>query len=139
MSESSSPPPPEPRSTLESVKDVAAGVLGSVQTRLELLSNELAEERARFELAAIFAIGLIFFGSISFILLTLLAVVMIDDQTTKEIVFAVIVFLYIMATATCGLLLRKQLKDRGKPFHSTIEELRKDRDRISHLFNRQSE
>lgn len=121
---------------MDAAKDLTSGVLGTVQTRLELLSNELAEERARIEKMIFFGVAFLGTGIISIILITLVPFVWFDHETSKEIAFGVILLIYISIAFISGLLLRKQMKDRGKPFQHTIDELRKDRERLGKFIKR---
>jgi len=129
----------ESASTVEAARDFASGFLNQVQTRLELFSNELAEERARLERITVFTVGMVFFGGVFFVLLSVFAVVAIDDQATKEVVFLGIIIFYAILAILCGIGLNRQIKGRGKPFTETIAEIRKDRERLGGIFNRDSD
>ena len=64
----------------ESMKRMAATLLDMIQTRLELLSNEIDEERLHFRQVLLYAsIALLFFG-ISIMLLTMFVVVVFWDS-----------------------------------------------------------
>ncbi|MEM1059379.1 MAG: phage holin family protein [Verrucomicrobiota bacterium] len=126
-------PPPEPKerpSAVDSAREFSAGVLGSIQTRLELLSNELAEERARLEKIVMYGVMFVGTGIISMILLTFSPLLLFEDEASKKYAFVVIFGIYVLTAFGSGLALRHYLVNRPKPFSATIEELRKDRDRL---------
>ncbi len=143
MSDSSEAKPPEPepkasgrQSPMDAAKELTSGVLGTVQTRLELLSNELAEERARIEKMILYGVVFLGTGIITMVLLTFSPLVFIQDPLAQDIAFGFIFCLYFVSACVSGFLLRKNIKDRGKPFQHTIEELKKDRDRLGKFVKR---
>lgn len=143
MSDSAEAKPPEPeaktsgrQSPMDAAKELTSGVLGTVQTRLELLSNELAEERARIEKMILYGVIFLGTGIITMVLLTFSPLVLIQDPLAQDIAFGFIFCLYLAVALFSGFMLRKHIKDRGKPFQHTIEELRKDRDRLGHFIKR---
>lgn len=112
---------------MESLKRMVDTLLFIVQTRLELLSNELEEERVRSGLLLLYgAIALFFFG-MSILLLTVLIVVAFWDN---HILFVIsgLVALFVIAGLVSWLAFRKVARKRFRLFSSSLEELAEDRD-----------
>jgi uncharacterized membrane protein YqjE len=105
-------------------------VFGAVlHTRLELFVTELEEERERLKQALILTL-LAFFGfSLGIILLTIF-VVAIFWQSGWIYAVGVLAAVYLSIGVIAGLLLRNAIAARPVLFSATLEELRKDRDRL---------
>jgi uncharacterized membrane protein YqjE len=105
-------------------------VFGAVlHTRLELFVTELEEERERLKQALILTL-LAFFGfSLGIILLTIF-VVAIFWQSGWIYAVGVLAAVYLSIGVIAGLLLRNAIAARPALFSATLEELRKDRDRL---------
>lgn len=114
----------------ESLKRMAGTVLAILQTRLELLANELYEERLRFEQTLLYAgIALLFFG-LSIMLLTIFVVVLFWDSQRLPVLGGLTAMFFI-----AGLLmwsaLRRTAKKRHQLFSASLAELSNDRQQLA--------
>jgi uncharacterized membrane protein YqjE len=120
--------PPSP-GLLGSARAVLAGLVDIGQTRLQLASTELEEERLRLtELLLIGAAALFCFG-IGLVLATLLLVVLFWD-THRVLVLAVATALYLGTAAALVVALRRKARAKPPLFAATLAELRQDRDAL---------
>ena len=115
---------------MDSLKRLTDTLLAILQTRLELLSNEIEAERLHFEQMLLYGgIALFFFG-MSITLLTVFIVVLFWDSH-RLLVLGGFTALFFVA----GLLLWNALRriTRGKPrlFSASLAELADDRDRLA--------
>ncbi len=113
-----------------SLRRLVGSVLRVLQTRLEILSTEVAEERFNITRALVVAFAVLIFLQAGTLLAVLFAVLVIGrDHWLAAIGIAALVLLL---AAGGGLLwLRSWLKSRPPMFATTIAELRKDRDRLA--------
>lgn len=112
---------------MESLKRMVDTMLSIVQTRLELLSNELEEERVRIGLLLLYgAIALFFFG-MSILLLTVLIVVAFWDNHLL-LVISGLVTLFVIAGLVSWSAFRKVARKRFRLFSGSLDELAEDRD-----------
>lgn len=113
----------------ESLKRVAGTVFVILQTRLELLANELDEERLRIEQTLLYAgIALLFFG-LSIMLLTVLVVVVFWDSQRLPVLGGLAAFFLIAGLLMCGVL-RRTAKKRHPLFSASLAELSDDREQL---------
>ena len=115
---------------MESLKRLVHTLVSISQTRLELLSNELEEER--FRISRILVVGgiTLFFFGLAILLATMFVVVLFwDSHRLLAIGGLAIVFM------TGGLLtlnaFRTLCRERPKLFAASLAELSKDRDQLS--------
>lgn len=115
----------------ESMKRMAATLLDMIQTRLELLSNEIDEERLHFRQVLLYAsIALLFFG-ISIMLLTMFVVVVFWDSQ-RLLVLASLAGLFFIAGLLMWDALRRLTRKKSKLFSTSLGELNNDRDQLAH-------
>ena len=100
-----------------------------LQTRLELIGIELAEEKDR--LIAVLFLGLagMMFAMLALIALTALIAIAFWD-TYRWQALAGLTFVYGAAAVFCGLKARRGLHTAPLVFQETIEEFQKDRDAL---------
>lgn len=116
---------------LNSLKTLLATLLAIVQTRLELVSTEFEEERARLQsvlmllLAALFCLG---FGAL---LLTLFIVVLFWDTHRLSVTAGCAIF-YLGLGWSAAAAARAKLRSKPRLFAATLAELSKDRDSLKH-------
>ena len=115
---------------LESVKRVAGTLLAMFQTRLELLSNEIEEERLRLRQMLFYASIALFFFGLSIMLLTVLIVVVFWDSH-RLLVLANLAALYFIVGLLFWNALRQASQQRPKLFSSSLAELSNDRDQLA--------
>jgi uncharacterized membrane protein YqjE len=114
----------------ESLKRVAGTVFVILQTRLELLANELDEERLRIEKTLLYAgIALLFFG-LSIMLLTVLVVVVFWDSQRLPVLGGLSAF-FLIAGLLMWNALRLTAKKRHPLFSASLAELSDDREHLS--------
>lgn len=123
MSESPSP------KFLESLRNLAGSLVSMLQTRLELASVELAEERARLmKVALLTCFGLVFF-SMALFTFTLLIAILFWETYRWQAIGAIVVF-YSICAAACLLIARHKVRSAPPLFEATLAELDKDREML---------
>ncbi|GAA7762235.1 MAG: hypothetical protein COC14_02530 [Burkholderiaceae bacterium] len=123
MSESPSP------KFLESVRNLASSVVSMLQTRLELASVELAEERGRLMKVALLAcFGLVFFSMALMTFTLLVAIVFWESYRWQAL--GIIILAYLACAAICLLLARRMVRRAPPLFEATLAELDKDREML---------
>lgn len=114
----------------ESLTRMAGTLLSIFQTRLELLANELEEERLRFEQTLLYSgIALLFFG-LSIMLLTVLIVVFFWDSQ-RLLVLGGLAGLFFIAGLLVWNLSRNLLRKKSKLFSASLAELSSDRSQLA--------
>jgi len=112
---------------MESLKRMVDTLLYIVQTRLELLSTELEEERVRIgQLLLYGAIAFFFFG-MSILLLTILIVAAFWDDHLLWVLSG-LVALFVIAGLVAWFAFRKVARKRFRLFSNSLDELAEDRD-----------
>lgn len=123
MSESSSP------KFLDSLRNLTGSVVSMLQTRLELASVELAEERTRLMKVALLAcFGLVFF-SMALMTFTLLIAILFWETYRWQAIGAIVVF-YLLCAAACLVVARNKVRNAPPLFEATLAELDKDREML---------
>ena len=115
---------------MESLKRLVHTLVSIGQTRLELLSNELEEERFRISRILVVGVITLFFFGLAILLATLFVVVLFwDSHRLMAIGGLAIVFM------VGGLLslntFRTLCRERPKLFAASLAELNKDREQLS--------
>ena len=114
----------------ESLKLMAGTMLSIVQTRLELLANELEGERLHFEQTLLYSgIALLFFG-LSIMLLTVFIVVVFWDSR-RLLVLGSLAGLFFIAGLLVWHASRSLLRKKSKLFSASLAELSCDRDHLT--------
>jgi uncharacterized membrane protein YqjE len=114
----------------ESLKTLTSTLVGIVHTRIELLSTELEEERARLGsmlvavLVAIFCIGL------GVVLATLMVVVAFWD-THRVLVLGLLAALFLSAGVIAWSFVLDKARSKPRLFHASLSELDKDREHLT--------
>lgn len=112
---------------LESLRSLAGSMGAMIQTRLELASVELAEERSRLMKMAMLALfGLVFFGLAMVTLTVLIAIVFWDSYRWQAIGF--LIGIYLLACVACLMYARHLGRSAPPLFEATLAELDKDRE-----------
>lgn len=114
----------------ESLKRLAGTLLSIVQTRLELLGNELEAERLHFEQTLLYrVIALLFFG-LSIMLFTVFIVVVFWDSQRLPVLGGLAGLFFI-----AGLLIwntsRNLIRKTPRLFSASLAELSSDRDQLT--------
>lgn len=123
----------EPRAAggglFDSLKTLGATLAAILQNRLELLSTDLAEERARLGSILLLALVALFCLGVGVLLLTLLVVVLFWD-THRLAALGTLTALFLAAGAWIGWLARERLRSKPRLFEASIAELEKDREHL---------
>ena len=114
----------------ESLKRVAGAMFSIAQTRLELLANELEEERLHFEQTLLYSgIALLFFG-LSIMLLTVFIVVAFWD-IQRLLVLGSLAALFFIAGLLVWNASRNLIRKKSKLFSTSLAELSSDRNQLA--------
>jgi uncharacterized membrane protein YqjE len=114
---------------MESSKRVVSTLLTIFQTRLELLSNEIEEERLRVRQMLFYGSIALFFFGLSIMLMTVFIVVLFWDSYRLPVLGGLAALFFL-----AGLLVWNSLQcaasERSKLFSSSLAELDEDRARL---------
>mgnify|MGYP001764852231 CR=1 FL=1 len=114
---------------LGSVRELARTLLAFAETRARLAAGELEEQAVRFiEIALWFAFTLLFVGA-ALVFLSILVVLAFWDAN-RVLAAGLLALLYLGAGGASALVLRARLRERPRFLAATLEELRKDRERV---------
>jgi len=114
---------------IESSKRVVGTLLTIFQTRLELLSNEIEEERLRVRQMLFYGSVALFFFGLSIMLLTVFIVVVFWDSYRLSVLGG-LTALFFLAGLLVFNSLRNLALERTKLFSSSLSELEVDRARL---------
>ena len=123
---------PQPRpagNLLASAKTFVATLVAIIGTRLEIAAGELEEERLRLSGIVAYAAMVFLFAALGLIFLSLLIVVVFWDEH-RIAALGGIVLVYTLLALIAGLQLRKRLSQKSRLFSVTVDELRKDEERL---------
>lgn len=112
-----------------SIKRLTATLTSIVSTRLELLANELQEERLRLTQMLLFALFALFCFGMTLLLLTVFIVVLFWDDHRLAVLGAMSVIFFVSGLLA-ALLLRGKAQEKSKLFSASLAELEKDRERL---------
>lgn len=115
---------------MESSKRVAGTLLAIIQTRLELFSNEIEEERLRLRQMFIYGSIALFFFGLSVMLLTVYIVVLFWDSYRLEVLGGLSI-LFFIAGLLVWLALNRLARARHRLFSTSMNELINDRNRLA--------
>ncbi len=121
---------PQTEGLLASLKTLTATLVGVVQTRLELLSTDVAEERARLTAILVTVMVALFCLGVGTVLLTVLIVVVFWD-THRLAAIGGLTALFLIGGAGLWALAMHKLRTKPRLFDASISELAKDRDHLS--------
>lgn len=111
---------------LESAKRLLCTLTSIISTRLELLANELQEERLRLTQMLFFALATLFCFSMGILLLTVFIVVLFWDDHRLAVLGGLTV-LFFASGGLMALLLRSKARAKPRLFSASLGELAKDR------------
>jgi len=114
---------------LGSVRELARTLLSFAETRARLAAGELEEQAVRFvEIALWIAFTLFFFGG-ALVFLSVLIVLAFWDAN-RLLAAGLLAVLYLGAGCASALVARARMRERPRFLAATLEELRKDRERV---------
>lgn len=111
---------------VESAKRLLHTLLSTVSTRIELLANELHEERLRLTQMLFFALAALFCFGMGVMLLTVFVVVLFWDDH-RLAVLGGLCALFFVAGVLMALLLRDKALTKPRLFSASLAELARDR------------
>jgi uncharacterized membrane protein YqjE len=112
-----------------SVKRLAATLISIVATRLELLANELQDERLRLTQMLLYSLFGVFCFGMGVLLLTVFIVVIFWDDH-RLVVLGGLCTLFFVLTMLMAMLLRNKAHSKSKLFSASLAELAKDREQL---------
>lgn len=115
---------------LGSLKNLAATLVAVVETRLQLLANELHAEKLRLVQLGVFAAAAIFFIALGIIMLTLLAVAAFWDSH-RLLAIGGFAGIYLLLGIAFGVTVFRRATERSRVFEDSLQELAKDREGLS--------
>jgi uncharacterized membrane protein YqjE len=115
---------------LGSTRSLLATIVELAHTRLQLLANEIEEEKLRFGQVLLFAVVAVLFFALGVTFLTLLVIVQFWD-THRVLAIGCIVVVYLALGALFGVIALKRARAGTRLFSASLRELSRDRDRLS--------
>lgn len=119
----------ETETTGSSSRRLGAAILGLLHGHVELFGIELQEQKARTLSLLLFAGLALVFALLLLTALSALLLILLWDSYRLAGIVGLCVF-YSLAAVFCGLRLKAAVFDESSPFHATLEELAKDRERL---------
>ena len=110
---------------VDSIARLAATVLETLHTRLELVSVEVEEEMQRYSSYLLWVVVALFCAGIA-ILLGILLIVVIFWDSHREAVLLSLISVFAAVALYLGWWLRKEMRDKPKLLGFTLDELRRD-------------
>ncbi|MDZ4201547.1 MAG: phage holin family protein [Gallionella sp.] len=114
----------------DSAKNLLGTLTSVIATRLELLANEVQEERVRLTQMLFFALAALFFMGMGVLLLTVFIVVFFWDDHRLAVVGSLSLLFFVLGTLM-AVLLRRHTLARPRLFSDSLAELRKDKERLA--------
>jgi len=112
-----------------SVRRIGGALLGLLEGHVELLGLEIKEEKARtLRLLTYAALGLVF-GLLLVIGLSSAIVIAAWDEHRMLAILGLCV-LYAIGVAICFGKAKSQVRNQARPFHDTLEEMARNRERL---------
>lgn len=112
-----------------SPRRLGAAFLGLLHGHVELFGVELQEQKSRTVSLLLFAGLALVFALLLFLGLSTLVLILLWDTYKFVGIISLCVF-YLAAGAFCALRLKSAIFDEKSPFHDTLKELAKDRERL---------
>lgn len=120
----------EAEGLLASLKALTLTLVNVVQTRLELLSTDVAEERARLMAILMSVMVALFCISVGVVLLAILIVV-IFWESHRVVTLGLLTAVFLATGAGLWGVAMHKLRNKPRLFDASISELAKDRDELS--------
>ncbi|MDD4978284.1 MAG: phage holin family protein [Gallionella sp.] len=112
-----------------SVKRLFATLTGILATRLELLSNELQEERLFWSRMILMWVVALFCACVAILLLTAFIVVAFWDESRLAVLGTLSAFFFVLA-GLVAYSIRTKSRAKSKLFSASLAELAKDQDQL---------
>jgi uncharacterized membrane protein YqjE len=114
---------------LDSVRQLGATFVGLLHTRIEIVANEIEEERVRLRQGLLLAIVAGFSLAVAALLAVMFLVVLFWD-THRLVAMGVLFLVFFGVGAGCVLTLVRHARSRPRLFATTLGELAKDGERL---------
>jgi len=115
---------------MDSAKQLLSTLTSIASTRLELLANELQEERLHLTQMLLFALFALFCFGLGVLLLTMFIVVVFwDDHRLAAL--GILSILFFAAGTLTAILLRGRMQAKSKLFSVSLAELARDREHLN--------
>lgn len=115
---------------LDSIKTLASTLLAIGQTRLELLSNELEEERVWLASMLVWTLVALFCATLAVILATLLVVVIFWDSY-RLLALGIMIVLFVAGAGFSWRMVSNMSRSKPRLFSASLAELSKDREQLA--------
>lgn len=112
-----------------SAKRLLSSLLSVISTRLELLGNELQEERLHLTQMVVMGIAVLFFMGMGILLLTVFFAVLFWDSHRLMALGTLSAFFFLLSVIL-ALVLRSKSQRRPRIFSASLAELARDRERL---------
>ncbi|MFZ1546696.1 MAG: phage holin family protein [Candidatus Nitrotoga sp.] len=112
-----------------SLKTLAATLLGICRTRLDLLSNEIEEQRVWLSSMLLWALIALFCAAMGIVLVTLFVVVVFWDTHRLSTLF-ILAFLFLLVAIFSSRVALGKAQAKPKLFSTSLAELSKDREQL---------
>lgn len=122
--------PPRPHGVLNSLKGLLTTLLGVAQTRLEILSTEIQEEKIRLAQILVLGFAALFFIALGILFLAVFLTVLFWD-THRLFILGTLTLLFLGAGVAAILLARSRAGEGSRLFSESLGELAKDRQRLT--------
>lgn len=119
----------QPNGLFTSFSTLLGTLLGIAQTRLELLANELEEQRMHFVTLVFYGMLMLFFLGVGLILLTLL-IISFYWESYRIIALCIVSASYLSIALALAIRIAIQVRRKPKLFAVSLSELRKDCDAL---------
>ena len=113
-----------------SIRQLLSTVTSIASTRLELLANEVQEERLRLTQMLLFTLFALFCFGVGILLLTAFIVVLFWDDHRLAVLGALSALFFALGALT-AMLLRSKAQTKPRLFSASLAELTKDRAQLS--------
>lgn len=107
------------------LKAIAGNLVAILQSRLELVSTELIEERHRLIQMLIWATAAIVSGAMAFVLINVTVIYLFWEEARLTVLISLTLF-YTLLVAGIAIGFKRYLKRQNPPFAETIQEFQKD-------------
>lgn len=115
---------------LDSVKALASTLILMAQTRLELLSTEIEEERAWLTSLMVWTMVALFCAAIAVVLAAMLIVIIFWDNY-RILALSILICIFILGAVLARRVVLNMTSSKPRIFTSSIEEMSKDREQLS--------
>ena len=115
---------------LDSLRTLAATLVAAGQTRLELLSTEIEEERIRLNSMLLWTLAALFCAALCIVLVTLWVVIVFWDDH-RLLALGILAFLFLLGAVLAGRIALGKAKSKPRLFAASLSELSKDREQLT--------